>query len=1134
MPTVYRGPLRTLVMRLCAEGVPDRDLLARFGATEDAAAFAELVERHGRMVLSLCQRVLGDHHAAEDAFQATFLVLARKAGTLRQPERLAGWLYGVAGKIALRMRRQRHADRSLDREPAAPSVDPLEALCAREVIAVVEEELARLPERYRLPLILCAIEGGTVEEAARLLATSPGAIRGQLQRGRARLERRLQQLGLTLPAALTMVLAAPRGMVSAALLRTTVGLAIGSAPASATVAALAAAALATPAAKWAVTGASLLLVGVLGLGMGFLQATWPQAAPPEAKQTKPPDKAGDVRRDRDGQPLPDGVIARLGTLTLRGCAGPIQYTPDGQFFVCAVGSSRSQVGFFEPATGRRIFELDGGGSPMPSHRFQFSPDGKRMASAVPGSSHNPVWDMVNRKKLFKFEASEAGFSADGSRLIAVSFYGQGHCRVLDGASGKLLEEHALGANKGDKIASIDWAEVLPGGTAIVFHETRTRQFVVFDVTKNARTGTFPSDRGLASPSVSPDGRTLAIPNVQNVRLVELSTGKEIGHWKQGSGSRVVFSGDGKRLAWTGMDEDGSLYPWVAEAAGASPRRLGSPTNDFAPPCFTPDGNALVVLHDGGVPEWRDFVTGKELRPRDAHNGRVWEVRPLPDGKHLISRDHNRLLVWNQPAAKLVRRYPDDLPEGETHLYSVSQTGHVLTAHANTGILRLRELISGRELLKLHGGHGSYVGGFSNVAISHDGKAAALVSSDYQIRVYDLITGKVRRVFDPQAPVVHLDLSHDGRYLQWKGQTRVGGKNVDGPFVIDTFTGQEQVGAKQFTKSHNERWSSYSNDETRKQLTELNLVDSKGKRIDSQWPRSVFDVISSPDSRYIAVHYSGEPPGSKGVPDRLGIWDVETHKPLDHLKLEPGTLRFSPDSRLVLTTTLEGVIDIWEIATGQKRLSLKGHLPGQISTLAFLPGRRTLASGSADTQVLLWDLTGCTPDGVWRAFKHSPEKLRELWSALAAPDAAVAHRAIWELAADPAGAVPFLAQHLRPDAAADARRMAQMIANLDSEAFATRSRAIGELAKLGEADLPALRVALQKATSLEQKRRLQSLVDDLTRPDLASERLRAARAVEVLDYIATPAARAVLENVASGLATARLTRDAQATLRRWQQ
>src|SRR5579885_2362484 len=167
----------------------DATLVARFASQGDESAFSALLARHGPMVLGVCRRILRDSHAAEDLFQATFLVLARKAGTLRRPQALASWLYGTAHHLASTARRaeaRRHQREARHPEQAVHSSprDLLDDLSARELLLALDEELTRLSETYRLPLILCHLEGRTYEEAARLLGWTAGSVKGRLERGR--------------------------------------------------------------------------------------------------------------------------------------------------------------------------------------------------------------------------------------------------------------------------------------------------------------------------------------------------------------------------------------------------------------------------------------------------------------------------------------------------------------------------------------------------------------------------------------------------------------------------------------------------------------------------------------------------------------------------------------------------------------------------------------------------------------------------------------------------------------------------------------------------------------------------------------------------------------------------------------
>jgi RNA polymerase sigma factor (sigma-70 family) len=185
----------------------DRELVERFTAGRDDGAFATLVERHGAMVLSVCRRVLSHEHDAEDVFQAVFLVLSRKAGTLRRKDAVGPWLFGVARRLSLKARQARERrDRAVPFAESLPG-DPLDELTVRDARAVLDEELARLPARERGPLVLCYLEGLTRDEAAARLGCPLGTLKSRMERGRAILEKRLARRGLGLAAMLpTLVL----------------------------------------------------------------------------------------------------------------------------------------------------------------------------------------------------------------------------------------------------------------------------------------------------------------------------------------------------------------------------------------------------------------------------------------------------------------------------------------------------------------------------------------------------------------------------------------------------------------------------------------------------------------------------------------------------------------------------------------------------------------------------------------------------------------------------------------------------------------------------------------------------------------------------------------------------------------
>jgi RNA polymerase sigma factor (sigma-70 family) len=187
-------------------GVTESGLLARFLTQGDGVAFESLVARHGPMVLGVCRRVLSDPHDVEDAFQATFLVLVRKAGSLRDGDRLGPWLHGVASRIAVRARSQASRRRAIEgRAARAATVDASPSVDWGDIRPVLDEELRRLPERYRAAIVLCCLEGLGPEEAARQLGCPAGTVKSRLARGRQRLRARLTRRGLAPAAGLPLV-----------------------------------------------------------------------------------------------------------------------------------------------------------------------------------------------------------------------------------------------------------------------------------------------------------------------------------------------------------------------------------------------------------------------------------------------------------------------------------------------------------------------------------------------------------------------------------------------------------------------------------------------------------------------------------------------------------------------------------------------------------------------------------------------------------------------------------------------------------------------------------------------------------------------------------------------------------------
>jgi len=318
-----------------AADAPDGQFLRQFLDRQDEAAFAALVARHGPLVLGVCRRVLHDPHAAEDAFQATFMVLAKRAGAIQRPEALSSWLYGVAYRVAARARfqakqRQTHetqvpamsrAAADSERDPLRlDTADPLLEASRRELRSVLDEELNLLPEKYRMPMVLCYLEGKTNEEAAQQLRWTKGTVSGRLARARDLLRDRLARRGFTLSlSALSAVLSQElaSASVSAGLAAATAQVACGFAVGRAltTAGSVQAASLAQGVLtsmlmtkiRW--TAAAVLAFGVLASGSTVL-ATWTWrlvqpnpavavAATPLPELPKPPATATELPKEVD-------------------------------------------------------------------------------------------------------------------------------------------------------------------------------------------------------------------------------------------------------------------------------------------------------------------------------------------------------------------------------------------------------------------------------------------------------------------------------------------------------------------------------------------------------------------------------------------------------------------------------------------------------------------------------------------------------------------------------------------------------------------------------------------------------------------------------------------------------------------
>ncbi|MBI1914556.1 MAG: WD40 repeat domain-containing protein [Planctomycetes bacterium] len=847
----------------------------------------------------------------------------------------------------------------------------------------------------------------------------------------------------------------------------------------------------------------LLVVGFVTAGMGSFASA-----------------QGGPGTDRQGDALPEGAFARLGTVRFRGAGAPLVFSQDGKVLASvATGSERANVILWEVATGKRLRRLS-----TDATTLSLSPDAKRVIVSSHLDFQTSVIDVSTGRTVYKLPGYRGTFSGDGKLVFSADPYpdlNTSQVHVWDVATGKARATWPLKRGAERFCVSSDGRTCALG---CYDNQEVVRILDLLTGKEKAPARKLRDSEHLAG--LSPDGKTLAITGRKDVSLWDVATGKEIRRWKRRFDgdlvSNLVFAADGKRVAWSDHDKDwGSVHAWVAGVGDARPHAVGETSSVFEAPAFSPDGKMLAVPTAGHVIVLRDVVTGKDLRPFEAHTSWVDDLALAADGRTLVSGDRFEVLAWDWPSGRLLRRYPTERPGAESALRVVAG-GRVL-CRGTDGLVRVRDGRTGRETLRLEGKHGSAV-----VAVSADGSTAALVGEDRRLRVFDLGTGKVRCSLEAGQKPRRLSLSPGGHILFWcvdEGeQPRV--------FMADMRTGRPPhlpgLPALSWRRdnlppgrlvSPDGRWLVVPTSQRRLPRWDLRT----GKELEPLLGghSESYGVFYSPDSRFVV---------QRGFSQRshLRVWEIATGRLLDYLAPEPASgdrIMFSADGRTLFTTDY-ATIHLWEVATNRERGRLEEHLGYEISSLALTSDGRTLFSGGDDTQVLAWDLTGRRG-----AERTTAEQVRAWWDALAGANVPAAYRAVWALASDPEHTLPLLRRQLHPVPTAKPDRVARLIADLDHERFAVRRRAAEELEEFGEPVAPALRKALGRATGLESRRRIEQVLDEIERPVPSGRRLQALRAVEVLERIGTPAAREVLRALAAGAAGARLTSEARISLER---
>jgi RNA polymerase sigma factor (sigma-70 family) len=941
-------------------GLSDAELLERFVAgsgcdTGSASAFDAIVRRHGPMVFGVCVRVLGDYHAAEDAFQATFMVLAVRAKAIRKRESLCPWLHGVAARIARRAlilgrRRREEAGRSSARLETAGR-DPALA----ELSAILDEELSRLPDKYRLPLVLCYLEGDTQEEAARKLGWTKGTVSGRLARAKDLLRGRLVRRGLA-PSA---------SIVAAALTSRTASAALPESLLAATVRAATAASLGVMertlvsgrVAALARQSLNLMSLGQLGMAAAQIVALtlgtaaiatpvilgWnparnanagagPLAVAGHLANTPSP-QARASRRDRYGDPLPPRVRLRLGTTQRRHPTEVVgvDFTADGKSVVTA--RADGIVHFWDPASGRTVRTIDLMGddrTPDQAIRnFTISADGRFVAALstrpdpVTHSWVRSVWvrRLLDGGPVRTIVENTAGIdslaiSADGATLATGAT--DGHVRLWDVGSGASRSTIKL------DLRSIPLLAFAPDGKTLAIGALGGK-ITLWDLEQERGTTLADLTNGPFAPCFSTDGRLMAVNAIDGQTvIVNRTTGRR---QLTSRGIGYAFAPDGRSLAMT--DVSGALqvidtitgaHTWECDLG------YGLGTAGVA---FSPDGRAIVTSR-GGVLRFFEAQSGQErLANVEAHQGGVKVVAYTPDGAAILTAgDDGTVRLWDARNARQLKVFPHS---GRVHLLAVSPDGRSLATAAllPDSSVRVWDLETGRRTHEWPG-HGDLTGAEA-LAFSADGQFVLSYGRDNVLKVREFETGRERPAVQPQFLLVKGEGPDSGML---GGAFAPGNRFLcvntrESSHVADLATGEERF----FTRSSKIAFTPDGQSvavATEAQPRDRPLVDRSGA---SNNDGVDFVNIGSMSSQRIEVAKDGanafaftEDGSVVAVAGGNRNQIIRLYRTDDGRKIEeiicpagrthPGAMAFSPDGHSLATGLDDTTVLIWDVSNGR--------------------------------------------------------------------------------------------------------------------------------------------------------------------------------------------------------------------------
>jgi RNA polymerase sigma factor (sigma-70 family) len=595
--------LRRVALLQNGADLTDGQLLENYLRQRDETAFEALVRRHGPMVLGVCRRILHNAADAEDAFQATFLVLVRKGASIVPRSLVGNWLHGVARNTALKAKAMNSKRRGKEQQ-AAERIQPEQSGPSQQLQDTLDEELSRLPEKYRVPIILCELQGRTLKEVAVHLGWPQGTVAGRLARARVLLAKRLTQRGLALSAgALTAALA--QGSATACVPPATVVSTVKAA--SAFAAGQAGPAGVIPAKVAALTEGVLkaMLLNKLMRVAGFavlavVVAVLVVLARPAPTNGQPKARILEAQRvpTRTGQ-KPQAATVWKERHAIKVEQGTqifsASVSPDGKLVAVA---STEGVKLVDAVQGKDLAFLD----LDVAFTTAISGDGKTLATGHVKAIK--LWDAATGKGLGTLaddarNISKVAFAPDGKLLATAE---AGTLRLWDLAKSKELLRLESGKPEERVVYAVAFCP--PDGKVLASAEGPAKTAILWDVSTGKKLRTFAGHtQHVLEVAFSPDGKTLATAGGDGeVKLWDVSTGKEQAVLKCQTGGRhsLAFSPDGKLLATAG---------------GAS--------------------NQVVI--------W-EMKTGKEVATLD-HTGHVRSVAFSRDGQTLVTAGDDAIRIW---------------------------------------------------------------------------------------------------------------------------------------------------------------------------------------------------------------------------------------------------------------------------------------------------------------------------------------------------------------------------------------------------------------------------------------------------------------------------------------------------------